>query len=153
MCCIKGGKSIDTTMGMTPLEGCARLLRARICRARNPPSFTPTAISYLSCILYHQACQARTAPRVPASRVELSTFKSTSVVRCRLVMGTRCGDIDPGLLPFLAGQGLSIGDIDDLMNRQSGLLGLCGHADMRSVTERARNGDADCQLAEQVRSL
>jgi acetate kinase len=67
-------------------------------------------------------------------------------------MGTRCGDIDAGLFAFVAQQGLSASDIDDLMNRQSGLLGLCGHADMRSVTELARKGDADCQLAEQVRA-
>ena len=65
-------------------------------------------------------------------------------------MGTRCGDIDPGLLPFLAEQGFSIADIDKLMNNQSGLLGITGQADMRSVTDKARAGDARCQLAEQV---
>ena len=65
-------------------------------------------------------------------------------------MGTRCGDVDPGLLPFLGEQGMSIQDIDKLMNKQSGLLGLSGHSDWRSVNEGARNGDKRCQLAAEV---
>lgn len=68
-------------------------------------------------------------------------------------MGTRCGDIDPGLLPFLAEQGMSIKDIDKLMNKQSGLLGLSGHSDWRSVSEGAQKGDERCQLAAGVRSF
>jgi acetate kinase len=67
-------------------------------------------------------------------------------------MGTRCGDIDPGLLPFLSDQGMSIKDIDTLMNKQSGLLGLSGHNDWRSVSEGARDGDERCQLASGARS-
>lgn len=66
------------------------------------------------------------------------------------MMGTRCGDIDPGLLPFLASQGRSIGDIDKLMNKESGLLGLAGNADMRTVMSGALQGDERCQIAEQV---
>lgn len=65
-------------------------------------------------------------------------------------MGTRSGDVDPGMLPFLAGQGYSIADIDTLLNKQSGLLGLTGHADMRGVSAQAAAGDERCRLAEQV---
>lgn len=80
MCCIKEGKSVDTSMGMTPLEG--------------------------------------------------------------LVMGTRCGDIDAGLLPFLGGMGYSMDDIDRVLNKESGLQGLAGHADLRAVQKAAAAGDA-----------
>ena len=66
-------------------------------------------------------------------------------------MGTRCGDIDPGLLPFLGEQGMSIKEIDTLMNKKSGLLGLSGHSDWRAVSEGARNGDERCLLASGVR--
>lgn len=65
-------------------------------------------------------------------------------------MGTRCGDIDPGLLPFLGDQGMSIKDIDNLMNKKSGLLGLSGHNDWRSVHEGALKGDEKCHLASGV---
>ncbi|BBM85050.1 acetate/propionate family kinase [Candidatus Uabimicrobium amorphum] len=76
---IKNGKSIDTSMGMTPLEG--------------------------------------------------------------LIMGTRCGDIDPGVLLFLL-QKYSHDELDKILNKKSGLLGLCGSNDMRDIeaqnTEQSR---------------
>jgi len=59
-----------------------------------------------------------------------------------LVMGTRSGDIDPGVLLHLARTaGLGIDGLDDLLNRRSGLLGLTGTGDMRDVQEAASNGD------------
>ncbi|MFF1633424.1 acetate/propionate family kinase [Leifsonia sp. NPDC058248] len=85
-CAIDGGRSVDTSMGMTPLEG--------------------------------------------------------------LVMGTRSGDIDPAVLVHLARRAnLSIDDLDELLNRRSGLLGLSGRGDMRDVRRAAENGDANAQLA------
>ena len=64
-CAIKGGKSIDTTMGLTPLEG--------------------------------------------------------------LMMGTRSGDIDPAIIPFMAGkESFSICEVESVLNKQSGLLGISG---------------------------
>ncbi len=84
-CAIDGGRSVDTSMGMTPLEG--------------------------------------------------------------LVMGTRSGDLDPGALLHLAREGMSLPDIDDLVNRRSGLLGLSGRRDMRDVVEGDAEGDAACRLA------
>jgi acetate kinase len=59
-----------------------------------------------------------------------------------LVMGTRCGDVDPSLHLFLAGHlGISLEEIDDLLNRESGLKGLCGTNDMREILSRRAAGD------------
>ncbi len=52
-----------------------------------------------------------------------------------LVMGTRSGDIDPSILLFLLREGYSEKELDQLLNRESGLKGLAGHSDMRSVEE------------------
>lgn len=82
---VDGGRSVDTSMGLTPLEG--------------------------------------------------------------LVMGTRTGDLDPGILLHLARHGYTIDQLDDLLNRRSGLLGLTGHGDMRDVVRLASSGDADAELA------
>ena len=80
MAAIKHGKCVDTTMGMTPLEG--------------------------------------------------------------LVMGTRSGDIDPALPFFLADHlGMSLKEIDDLLNKESGLKGICGTNDMREVIAKKNAGD------------
>ncbi|KAA8496964.1 Acetate kinase [Porphyridium purpureum] len=80
MACVKEGKCIDTTMGMTPLEG--------------------------------------------------------------LVMATRCGDLDAGILPYIASRtGLGLDKIEEMLNKNSGLLGLCGEADLRYVLERVDAGD------------
>lgn len=87
---IRGGKSIDTSMGFTPLEG--------------------------------------------------------------LVMGTRSGDLDPSILVFLGRAGWSAEDIDSMLNRQSGLKGLAGNNDMRSVVEAAEAGDARSAMALAVAS-
>jgi acetate kinase len=68
-----------------------------------------------------------------------------------LVMGTRCGDVDPALHAFLAdSKGLSIREIDAILNKHSGLKGLCGHNDMRDVHARIAAGDADAELALKV---
>ena len=84
---IAGGISIDTTMGMTPMEG--------------------------------------------------------------LVMGTRCGDIDPGLHEYMAREsGNSLEIITDTLNHQSGLLGLSGISnDMRTLLAAADEGDERAILA------
>ena len=87
---IRGGASIDTSMGFTPLEG--------------------------------------------------------------LVMGTRSGDLDPSILVFLARAGWSAEDLDSMLNRQSGLKGLAGNNDMRSVVEAAEAGDAKSAMALAVAS-
>jgi acetate kinase len=83
---IRGGKSVDTSMGMTPLEG--------------------------------------------------------------LIMGTRCGDLDPAVPFFLgAATGKDPGEIQTLLNEESGLKGICGANDMREVHRRAAAGDPAASLA------
>ncbi|MFJ1704201.1 acetate kinase [Kitasatospora sp. NPDC088346] len=65
-----------------------------------------------------------------------------------LVMGTRSGDVDPGAVFHLHRVGgLTIDEIDTLLNRRSGLLGLCGDNDMREILRRRDEGDADAALA------
>lgn len=84
---IKDGKSIDTSMGFTPLEG--------------------------------------------------------------LVMGTRCGDVDPAVVTYLMKElGLTAAEVDDVMNKQSGILGVSGvSSDFRDVEEAAGAGDKRALLA------
>ncbi len=87
---VKGGKSVDTSMGLTPVEG--------------------------------------------------------------LVMGTRCGDIDPAILPFLQKTfGYSADDVDNLINKKSGLLGITGISnDMRDIEDSAAAGHERARLALEI---
>jgi len=65
-----------------------------------------------------------------------------------LVMGTRSGDIDPAIVFHLRrNAGMSIDEIDHLLNHRSGLLGLCGANDMREVLRRRAAGDPAAALA------
>jgi acetate kinase len=83
---VKGGKSIDTSMGMTPLEG--------------------------------------------------------------LIMGTRCGDIDPAIIFYLKRKtGLARDEVESILNQESGLKGICGVNDMRHIEELSRSGNSQAQLA------
>jgi acetate kinase len=83
---IDGGRSVETSMGLTPLEG--------------------------------------------------------------LVMGTRSGDLDPAVLLHLARRAsMSIDDLDRLLNKNSGILGLAGVTDMRDLARRRGAGDEAAQLA------
>jgi acetate kinase len=87
VCAVRDGKSVDTSMGLTPMEG--------------------------------------------------------------LVMGTRSGDVDPGLvLHLMTALKMSAADVDDLLNHRSGLLGLSGRsADMREIEQAAAAGDARAEAA------
>ena len=66
-----------------------------------------------------------------------------------LIMGTRCGTIDPATVAYLMREGgYSIDEVDTMMNKQSGLLALSGlSSDSRDIEEAAEGGDANCQLA------
>lgn len=64
-----------------------------------------------------------------------------------LVMGTRCGDIDPAIVLYLLEQGMSAQDIDRLLNKQSGLKGIAGDNDMRHVLSRSEAGDEEANVA------
>ena len=87
LCALKNGVSVDTSMGLTPLEG--------------------------------------------------------------VMMGTRCGDIDAGIVPFMINEaGISAGELDLFMNQKSGLAGIVGRRVSRRVlVDEAVNGDPRCQLA------
>lgn len=88
-CAVLGGRSVDTSMGLTPLPG--------------------------------------------------------------LVMGTRSGDVDPAVFGHMdRAAGMSAPEVEAALNRDSGLLGLCGDADMRAVEHRADAGDRDAELALEV---
>lgn len=85
-CAVRGGRSVDTSMGLTPLEG--------------------------------------------------------------LVMGTRSGDIDPALVfHLITTAGMTASEVDAMLNKRSGLLGLCGQNDLREVHRLIAAGDRDAQLA------
>lgn len=65
-----------------------------------------------------------------------------------LIMGTRCGSIDPAIVPFvMEKKNLGPADADTLMNKKSGLLGLCGYTDMRDVHAQVEKGDKRAELA------
>ncbi|MDD4748940.1 MAG: acetate kinase, partial [Methanosarcinaceae archaeon] len=87
---VRGGKSIETSMGFTPLEG--------------------------------------------------------------LAMGTRCGSLDPAVIPFLMEkENLTAREIDTLMNKKSGVLGVSGLSnDFRDLDEAAANGNKRAELALQL---
>jgi acetate kinase len=65
-----------------------------------------------------------------------------------LMMGTRSGDIDPAVLFYLARkEGFGIDELDRILNKESGLKGVCGNNDMRSVNQMAQEGNEQAQLA------
>lgn len=64
-----------------------------------------------------------------------------------LVMSTRSGDIDPGIVVALARSGWSTDRIQELLNERSGLLGVGGSGDMRELLELESEGDPDAELA------
>jgi acetate kinase len=65
-----------------------------------------------------------------------------------LVMGTRCGDIDPGIILYmLRNTSRTVDDLDRILNKESGLLGLCGESDIRRVLERVHSQDPSAMLA------
>ncbi|MBQ7570415.1 MAG: acetate kinase, partial [Synergistaceae bacterium] len=69
-----------------------------------------------------------------------------------VLMGTRSGDVDPALLPFIAkAENLNLDEVDALLNKKSGLLGISElSSDLRDVESAAEKGDAHAKLAEEV---
>ncbi|MGB3481228.1 MAG: acetate kinase [Mycobacterium sp.] len=68
-----------------------------------------------------------------------------------LVMGTRSGDIDPGVVMYLWRTAqLGVEDIEEMLNRRSGVLGLGGQTDFRELHKQIAAGDSDAQLAYDV---
>ena len=68
-----------------------------------------------------------------------------------LVMGTRSGDVDPGVVMYLRRSAdMDVDQIDTMLNRKAGLKGLSGENDFRALTEKVEEGDADATLAYKV---
>ncbi|MBP6414637.1 MAG: acetate kinase [Bacteroidia bacterium] len=65
-----------------------------------------------------------------------------------LIMGTRSGDVDPSVIfHMVTALGYSLEEVNTLLQKQSGMLGLTGHSDLREIEENAQKGNAECQLA------
>jgi acetate kinase len=68
-----------------------------------------------------------------------------------LVMGTRSGDVDPGLHKYVMTQtGMGIDEVDNMLNKHSGMLGMCGMNDMRDINAARDAGDRAAELAWKV---
>ncbi len=68
-----------------------------------------------------------------------------------LVMGTRSGDIDPGVFSYLSrAAGMSVEDIESMLNHESGMLGLAGERDFRRLAVMIESGDSTARLAYDV---
>ncbi|QAA83139.1 acetate kinase [Aequorivita sp. H23M31] len=65
-----------------------------------------------------------------------------------LIMGTRSGDIDHSIIFYLVNsQGYNLDDVNNLITKKSGMLGLTGHSDLRDIEAEAEKGNEDCLLA------
>ena len=65
-----------------------------------------------------------------------------------LMMGTRSGDIDPAIVFYLGRNlGMSVDEIDTLLNKKSGLIGICGDNDLRDIQKRKEDGDPSATIA------
>ena len=68
-----------------------------------------------------------------------------------LVMGTRSGDIDPGVIGYVCRVAqMSVDEVESMLNQQSGMLGLAGEQDFRRLHEMIQSGDSAAQLAYDV---
>ncbi|MBQ0735462.1 acetate/propionate family kinase [Aquimarina celericrescens] len=65
-----------------------------------------------------------------------------------LIMGTRSGDIDPAIIFYMVNSlGYSINEVNTLLQKESGMLGLTGYSDLRDIESEAEKGDENCRLA------
>lgn len=68
-----------------------------------------------------------------------------------LIMGTRSGDIDPSIIFYLKDKlGYNLKEINTLLNKKSGMIGLTGYSDLRDIETMAKKGNKDCILALQM---
>lgn len=68
-----------------------------------------------------------------------------------LIMGTRCGDIDPAVIFYMVNSlGYSLSEVNTMLQKESGMLGLTGYSDLRDIESEAAKGNLDCQLALQM---
>lgn len=68
-----------------------------------------------------------------------------------IIMGTRCGSIDPAIVPtIMKSHNLTPDEMDTLMNKKSGMLGLAGTSDNRTIEQMAKDGDPKAKLVESM---
>jgi len=68
-----------------------------------------------------------------------------------LIMGTRSGDIDQSVVFYLIDSlKMSSSEVNEMLNKKSGLLGLTGYSDLREIQQAAEEGNTDCKLALQM---
>lgn len=68
-----------------------------------------------------------------------------------IIMGTRCGSIDPAIIPvIMKSHNLTPDEMDTLMNKKSGMLGIAGTSDNRTIEQRAKEGDERAKLVESM---
>ena len=69
-----------------------------------------------------------------------------------IVMGTRSGDIDASIIPFIMKkENLTVSEVDNILNKKSGLLGISKkYSDSRDIEDGIKNGDELCQLAQDI---
>ena len=68
-----------------------------------------------------------------------------------IIMGTRCGSIDPAIIPvIMKSHNLTPDEMNTLMNKKSGMLGIAGTSDNRTIEQRAKEGDARAKLVESM---
>lgn len=113
---------------------------------RQAAAFLRTALEQLRIVSLHLGNGAS------ACAVELGRSVETSMGLTPLeglIMGTRSGDIDPGvLITLLRREGWTVDELDRHLNERSGLAGLSGHGnDLRDIEERAAQGDERARLA------
>jgi acetate kinase len=109
--------------------------------SRRAAQLVPSARRIVTC---HIGAGASAAAVLDARSVD-TTMGFTPLAG--LVMATRCGDVDPGLLMWLLERGeVATGDMGDALERRSGLLGLSGSADMREVLARRDAGEEAARL-------
>ncbi|EIC29202.1 acetate/propionate family kinase [Methylomicrobium album] len=98
----------------------------------------------INCIILHLGGGASATAVLGGRGVDTSMgFSPTE----GLMMTTRSGDIDPMIPVTLLREGWTADRLDRLLNRESGLLGVCGAGDMREVLRLAENGDQRARLA------
>ena len=116
--------------------------------ARRVPELTGTPSSELKIVSCHLGAGASLCAIAGGASVD-TTMGFTPLEG--LVMATRSGSVDPGMLLWLLEQqGVGAPELSRALEHQSGLVGLAGTADMREVIESAERGDERCSLALEV---
>lgn len=113
--------------------------------SRQAAEFLGVATESLNQIVLHLGNGA-SASAIAAGRAVDTSMGMTPMEG--LVMGTRSGDVDPGIIFYLwRAAGLGDDEIESMLNRHSGMLGLSGEIDFREIQQRIAAGDDDARLA------